>query len=99
MQARNDNDDEKLQRDVDKSRLVVAERAKFAQHVMVSAGMCYSGKGRLHFIPDEAKLNSKHNVESLLPRIIKDCKSVLPSGFIFQQDDMPAHTANLAQLQ
>jgi len=31
-QARNDDDDddEKLQRDVDKSRLVVAERAKFA---------------------------------------------------------------------
>jgi len=35
----------------DKRRLVV-ERAKFAKHVMVPAGMCYGGKGRLHFIPD-----------------------------------------------
>ena len=28
---------------------LLAERKKFAQHVMVSAGMCFGGKGRLHF--------------------------------------------------
>jgi len=43
-------------RDVDKRRLVV-ERVKFAKHVMVSVGVCYGGKGRLHFIPDKAKVN------------------------------------------
>ena len=82
--------------DIDESRLVV-ERSKFAKHVMVSTGVCYGGKGRLHFIPDKAKVNAKLYVETLLPRLIKDCESVLPSGFIFQQDGAPAHTAKLAQ--
>ena len=83
-------------RDVDE-HLLLAERAKFTKHVMVSAGVCYGGKGRLHFIPDKAKVNAKLYVESLLPRLIEDCKSVLPSGFIFQQDGAPAHTEKLAQ--
>lgn len=83
-------------RDINKNRLLV-ERAKFAKHVMVSAGVCFGGKGRLHFIPDKAKVNTKLYVESLLPKLIEDCKSVLPSGFIFQQDGAPAHTAKLAQ--
>jgi len=65
--------------DVDKSRLVV-ERTKFAKHVMVSAGACYGGKGRLHFIPDKAKVNGKLYCEILLTRLVEDCKSLLPSG-------------------
>jgi transposase len=81
---------------VDKGRLVV-ERAKFSKHVMVSAGLCYGGKGRLHFIPDNTKVNAKLYVDTLLPKLIEDCKSVLPRGFIFQQDGAPAHTAKLAQ--
>jgi len=32
-----------------------------------------------------------------LPELVQDCRSVLPSGFIFQQDSAPAHTAKLAQ--
>jgi len=61
------------------------------------SGVCYGGKGRLHFIPDKAKVNSKLHRESLLPILIEDCKSRLLSGFIFQQDRAPAHTAKLAQ--
>jgi len=34
---------------------------------------------------------------TLLLRLIKECKSLLPSGFISQQDSAPAHTAKLAQ--
>jgi len=34
---------------VDERRLA-AERAKFAKHVMVSAGICFGGEERLHFI-------------------------------------------------
>lgn len=83
-------------RNVAENRLVV-ERAKFAKHVMVSAGVCYGGKGRLHFIPEKAKVNAKLYVDILLPRLVEDCKTVLPSGFIFQQDGAPAHTAKLAQ--
>ena len=43
------------------------------------------------------QVNTQLYVETLLPRLIEDCKSVLPSGFIFQQDGAPAHTARLAQ--
>jgi len=80
----------------DKSRLVV-ERAKFAKHAVISAAVCYGGKGRLHFIIDKAKVNSRLYRESQLPKLIEDCKSCLLSGFIFQQDRAPAHTAKLAQ--
>src|SRR6202000_2152908 len=38
-------------RDVDPQRLLV-QRAKFSAHVMVSAGICYGGKGRLHFVAE-----------------------------------------------
>ena len=83
-------------KDVDESRLV-AERAKFTKHVMVSAGICYGGKGRLHFIPEKSKVNADLYVKTLLPRLVEDCKEILPRGFIFQQDGAPAHTANLTQ--
>ena len=56
-------------------------------HVMVSAGVCFGWKERLHFIPNNTKMNAKLYVETLLPELVQDCKSVLPSGFIFQQDD------------
>jgi len=58
---------------------------------MVSAGVCFGGKGRLHFIPDRAKVNAKLYVESLLSELVQDCRSVLPSGFIFQQDCACTH--------
>ena len=54
---------------VDERRLV-AERAKFAKHVMVSAGVCFGGKERLHFIPDKTKVNAKLYVETLLPELV-----------------------------
>jgi len=64
---------------------------------MVSVDVCFNGKGRLHFIPDKTKVNAKLYVEILLPELVQDCRSVLPSDFIFQQDSMPAHMAKLAQ--
>jgi len=64
---------------------------------MVSAGVCYGGKERLHFIPYKTKVNGKLYVEILLPELVQDCRSVMPSGFIFQQDGAPAHTAKLAK--
>jgi len=63
---------------------------------MVSTGVCFGGKGRLHFIPDTAKVNAKLYVVTLLPELVQDSRSVLPflpSGFIFQQDSAHAHTA------
>jgi len=42
-------------------------------------------------------VNAKIYVETLLPELVQDCRSVLPSDFIFQQDFAPANTAKLAQ--
>jgi len=42
-------------------------------------------------------VQDKMRIETLLPRFIKDCKSLLPSGVIFQQDVAPAYMAKLAQ--
>lgn len=83
-------------RDVSSSRLLV-QRAKFAPHVMVSAGVCYGGKSRLHFVAEKAKVNASCYVNNLLPNLIDDCKKLIPGHFLFQQDGAPAHTAALAQ--
>jgi len=85
---------------VDERRLVAeAERAKFAKHV--SAGVLFSKKGRLHFIPDKTKVNAKLYVETLLPELVEDCVSVWWQNryaiLIFQQDGVPVHMAKLAQ--
>ena len=68
----------------------MVETATFAKQVMVSAGVCYGGRGRLHFILDKAKVNAKLYVETLLLRLTEDCKSALQTGFIFQPDGAPA---------
>ena len=71
--------------DVKPDRLIV-EREKFAPHVMVSAGVCFGGKGRLHFIDEKAKVDAAYYVGRLLPELIADCKRLLSAGFIFQPD-------------
>ena len=53
---------------------------------MVSAGICFDGKERLPFIPDKTKVNAKLYVETLLPELVQECRSVLQSGFIFEHD-------------
>ena len=83
-------------RDVDPRRLLV-QRAKFSPHVMVSAGVCFGGKGRLHFVPEKVKVNADFYVNDLLPKLIEDCESLLPNNFTFQQDGAPAHSSRLAQ--
>lgn len=84
-------------RDVDPQRLLV-QRAKFSAHLMVSAGICYGGKGRLHFVDEKAKINAEYYVNKLLPGLIGDCQNLSPNNnFIFQQDGAPAHASRHAQ--
>ena len=59
--------------------------------------VCFDGKGRLHFVDENAKVNAEYYVGRLLPELIADCKRLLPAGFIFQQDCAPEHTAYLVQ--
>lgn len=82
--------------DVSPQRLV-RQRAKFSPHVMVSAGVCCVGKGRLHFVDEKAKINAKYYTEQLLPQLIEDCRSLMGNDFVFQQDGAPAHTAGQTQ--
>ena len=58
---------------------------------MVSAGICFGGKGRLHFVPEKVKVNADFYVKDLLPKLIEDCNRLLPNGYVFQQDSAPAH--------
>ena len=64
---------------------------------MVSAGVCYSGKGRLHFVAENAKINSNYYTTQLLPLLVEDCRSLMGEEFLFQQDGAPAHTSRQAQ--
>jgi len=83
-------------RDVNPQRLLV-QRATFSASGMVSAGVCYGGKGSLHFVAEKAKINADYYINNLLPKLIEDCNNLAPSDFIFQQDGAPAHTSRLAQ--
>ena len=58
---------------------LLAEREKFAQHVMVSAGVCFGGNGRLHFVDESAKVDSayRYYVGRLLPSLVDDCARLL----------------------
>jgi hypothetical protein len=83
-------------RDVDPRRLLV-QRANFSPHVMVSAGVCFGGKGRLHVVSEKVKVNADFCVNDLLPKLIEDCESLLPNNFVLQQDCALAHSSRLAQ--
>lgn len=78
------------------SRLLV-ERAKFAPHVMVSAGICFEGKGRLLFVEEKAKISASYYINNLLPKLVEDCHTLLGDDFTFQQDGAPAHGAKATQ--
>src|SRR6218665_240659 len=41
--------------------------------------------------------NSCVPVQRLEIKLIEDCKLLMPAGFIFQQDGVPAHTARVTQ--
>jgi len=77
--------------------VLLVQRAKFSQHVMVSAGVCLGGKGRLHFVPDKTKINAEYYTTSLLPLLVEDCQRLLQDDFVFQQDGAPGHTARQTQ--
>jgi transposase len=79
------------------SERLIRQRAKFSRRVMVSAGVCCSGKGRLHFVPEKTKINAQHYTSQLLPLLTEDCRHLLNDEFVFQQDGAPAHTSKQTQ--
>ena len=64
---------------------------------MVSAGVCFGGKGRLLFVDEKTKADTNYYMTNLLPHFIADCKNLLNNNFTFQQDGAPPHTAAMTQ--
>src|SRR6201995_4845279 len=64
---------------------------------MVSAGVCFGGKGTLHFVPDKIKINARNYTSDLLPLFVQDCERLLQHDFVFQQDGAPGHTTRQTQ--
>ena len=96
VNSQNDHVWVKGKKNVSTSRLLI-KRAKFAPHLMVSAGVCCGSKGQLHVVDEKAKVNASCYATKLLPNLIKDCRHFLSDNFIFQQGGAPAHTAASAQ--
>jgi len=65
---------------------------------MVSAGVCFAGKGRLHFVDEKAKVDLHYYLTHLIRKLTEDTRALMPNGFIFQQDCAPAHTARRARV-
>jgi len=59
-------------RDIASQRLL-HQRAKFSRRVIISAGVCYNGRGRLHFMPEKAKIKADYYVSNLLSELLEDC--------------------------
>ena len=75
----------------------MAKKATSLSKVMVSAGISFTGKSRLHFVPEKAKINAAYYTDELLPLLLDDCHTLLGNEFVFQQDGAPAHTSHLTQ--
>ena len=85
-----------------KKREVAAERllnqrSKFSRKLMVSAGVCYGGKSRLHFVAEGVKISAQTYTETLLPLLVEDCSNLLQHDYVFQQDGAPGHFARQTQ--
>jgi len=63
------------------SRLLV-QRAKFALHSMVSAGVFCERKERLHFVEEKAKINANYYIDNLLSNLVEDARALLGSNFV-----------------
>jgi len=78
------------------NRLLV-QRAKFAPHIMVAAGVSFEVKGQLHFVKEKANFSTKYYVDNLLPKLAGDAHALPENNFVFQQDGSPAHGAMRTQ--
>jgi len=62
---------------------LLVQRAKFVPHVMVSAGVSFEGKGRLHFVEEKAKIKANYYIDNLLPKLVEDAHALLGNNFLF----------------
>jgi len=55
----------------------LVKRGMFAPHIMVSVGVSFKGKGRLHFVEEKAKINASYYIDNLLPKLVEDAHVLL----------------------
>lgn len=72
------------------------ETSRFSKKVMVSAGISWRGKTRIHIV--ESKLNTVEYIKLLDDGLIPDCFNLYPEhDFVLQQDGATCHTSNATQ--
>ena len=88
----------KGKRDIAPNRLY-HETSRFTKKVMVSAGVSWKGKTRIHFIDTErTKVNNESYKNLLEIGLLPDCRRLYPNGdWVFQQDGAPTHTSKTTQ--
>jgi hypothetical protein len=60
---------------------VFIETSRVSKKVMVSVGVCWKGKTRIHFIDTEkTKVNSVNYMKLLDDGLLPDCRNVYPRG-------------------
>ena len=98
--ARNRQNDRvygKRKRDIAPNRLY-HETSRFTKNVMVSAGVSWKGKTRIHFIDTECTKVNSESYTNLLEIGLPDCRRLYPNGdWVFQQDGAPAHSSKTTQ--
>ena len=52
---------------------------------MVSAGVSFKGKRRLHFVEEKAKINANYYIDYLLPKLVEDAHALLGNNFDFSR--------------
>ena len=52
--------------------------------------------GKQYFVEEKAEVDCAYYASHLFPNLVDNCILLLPTGFIFQQDGAPAHTARSA---
>ena len=98
--ARNRQNDRvygKRKRDIAPNRLY-HETSRFTKNIMVSAGVSWKGKNRIHFIDTECTKVNSESYTNLLEIGLPDCRRLYPNGdWVFQQDGAPAHSSKTTQ--
>ena len=99
--ARNRQNDRvygKQKRDIHVKRLY-HESSRFTKKLMVSAGVCWRGKTRIHFIDTKkTKVNSENYIKLINDSLLPDFRRLYPENdFVFQQDSAPSHASRVTQ--
>lgn len=96
--SQNDRVYGKRKREIEPNRLY-HETSRFSKKVMVSAGVSWAGKTKIHFIDTEkTKVNSECYIKLLRENLLPDCRRLYPGdNYIFQQDGAPSHTSKVSQ--